>query len=156
MGAPQFQVVVQGSRISPEDLVRAMNASESELPKLTQEQKKIARGFKMSQEEYAREELARLYGHERMLERGRRLGETASQILEVLAPDYRLAAVTSQMTKVRWVLTVRTPAGDANVFVPLELADDVVDWAPREKVEELRSRLFYGLGLEEAAPKPRR
>ena len=131
MESPQFNVVVQALRISPEDLVRAMRATASELPKLTEERKTVARGFKMSQEQYARQELARLYTHERMSQRGRQLGETVSRILEALGPGYRLAGVTSQMTKLRWVLTVRTPTGDVNVFVPRDLADDVVDWGPR-------------------------
>jgi len=153
MESLQFQVVVQGSSISPEDWLRAMRAPKSELPELTEEQKNAARGFKISMEEYARGELARLYGKERMSQRGRQLGEKVSQILETLGPAYQLVGVTSQMTKLRWVLTVQTPAGEANVFVARELADDVLDWGSREKVEELRSRLVYGLGREEAAPK---
>jgi hypothetical protein len=155
MEAPQFQVVVQGSSISPEDWLRAMRAPASELPKLSGEQKKVARGFNTSGEEYARSELARLYGKERMAQRGRQLGEVVGQILESLGSGYRLLGVTSQMTKLRWVLTVQTPSGEANVFVARDLADDVLDWGPREKVEELRSRLLYGLGPEEVTARPR-
>jgi hypothetical protein len=155
MEGPQFQVVVQGSSISPEDWLRATRVPAAELAKLTEEQKKAARGLKISGEQYARSELARLYGKERVAQRGRQLGEVVSEILEPLGSGYRLVGVTSQMTKVRWVLTVQTPAGESNVFVARELADDILDWGPREKVEELRSRLLYGLGLEETAARPR-
>jgi hypothetical protein len=54
MDVPDFQVVVTSSSISPEDLVQASKVAESELPKLTAEQRRVAREFKISEEEYAR------------------------------------------------------------------------------------------------------
>ena len=156
MKSPQFEVVVQGSRISPEDLMRAMRASVSELPKLTEEQKKNARRFGETPQEYARRELAELYAKERMRGRAEQIGQAAAQILQERGHDYQLRGVVADMANDRWVLTVKTPGGRANVAVPRELADEVVDWGFREKMEELKQRVLYGIGVDKPEPNPRR
>ena len=155
MEASDFQVVIEGSSISPADWVRASAARGTELPELTAEQKKVARGFKISEEEYARGELARLYGQERMRARAGRLGGIVEQMLGVLGSEYRLLTVTSETGKVRWVLTIQTTEGTANIFVPRSVVDDVLDWGAREVMEDLRSRLMYGLGRNDPVSKLR-
>jgi hypothetical protein len=146
MQSANFQVVVTTSSISPEDWVQASNTSASQLPKLTAEQRRVAREFKISEEEYARGEKARLYGEERIHARGYQLGQTAGKLLAEVDRKYKLVRVTSEMSKARWVLTIDTPRGLVNVFVPRNVADDVVDWGARPAIDGLRSCLAYGLG----------
>jgi hypothetical protein len=154
MGSPQFEVVIQGSRISPGDLLRAMSARASDLPKHTEEQKRAARRLGGGLLEYARRELAELYAKERMRGRAQRIGRAAAQILQERGHDYRLLGVVADMAKDRWILTIKTPGGKANVAVPRELADEVVDWGFREKMEELKQRVLYGIGLESIEARP--
>ncbi|GEM_PF-1797304 len=156
MGAPDFQVVIGESSISPADWVRASAVPGRGLPELTDEQKKVARGFKISEEEYARAELARLYGQERLRARAQQLGQLVEQMLMGIGSEYRLRAVTSEITKLRWILTVMAPEGPVNIFLPRSLVDDVLDWQAREVMEDLRSRLMYGVGRDDPAAKPHR
>jgi predicted secreted protein len=81
MGATDFQVVVRSSWISPEDLAQASTVAESELPKLMAEQRRLARQFKISEEEYARAERARRYAEERIRARGQQLGEIVGRTM---------------------------------------------------------------------------
>ena len=62
MAAPHFNIFVSGSTGSVEDWQRAMNAPKSELPKLNEEQRSVARKMGMSEEEYARGVLVGQYG----------------------------------------------------------------------------------------------
>jgi hypothetical protein len=125
-----------------------MRASVSELPKLTQEQKKAARKLGETPQQYARRELAELYAEERMRGRAERIGRAVAQILQEREHDYQLLGVVADTGKDRWILATKTPGGRANVAVSRELADEVVDWGFREKMEELKQRLLYGIGLD--------
>jgi len=54
----------------------------------------------------------------------------------------------------RRILRVRGRQGVRKVAVPVELADDVIDWSLRENIDELQSRLVYGLGRDKLPEKP--
>lgn len=142
----RFEIVVPDYSSSVDEWQRAMQAAESELPKLTDEQKEVARKFKISAEEYARGVLAGLYGQKRMRDRAQRLGEWVQAILEEGGSGDRVTGVRYQMDRLRWILTIRTAEGEANIAVPREIVDDVLDWGLRDQVEDLRVRLRRGLG----------
>ncbi len=150
----RFKIFVSDYRCTIEDWERAQAAPKSELPKLTGEDKEIARRFKIAQEEYARGELAGLFGQERMKAKARSLGEEVQKILERIGNGHRVVAVVSQMLKGRWILAIQTPKRRTNIVVPRELADDVVDWGLREEVEKLKGRILYALRCEELSVKP--
>ena len=154
MKEASFEVRVPEYASSVEEYHRAQLAPRSELPKLNEEEKEIARKFKISEEEYARGVLAGLYGQERKRARARRLGEAVQGLLEGLGDGDRVISVLSDMDRSRWVVAIQTREGVRNVAIPLELADDVIDWSLREKIDELRSRLAYGLGRDELPGKP--
>jgi hypothetical protein len=148
-----FDVEILGRPMSLVDWKRALVAPKSELPPLDEEGKKRARFFGESLEEFARRELAGRYGEERMRHRAGLLGEAAAKILEGFSRDYRLLAVIADMFKARWIFAIGTPQGPANVAIPRDLGDDIVDWSLREGTEELKSKLLYGLGLDRATVK---
>ena len=154
MKEARFDVQVPDYTSSVEEYHRAQLAPRSELPKLCEEEKQIARKFKISEEEYARGVLAGLYGRERKMARARRLGEAVQGLLEGLGDGHRVLSVLSDVDRSRWIVAIQTPEGVRNVVIPLELADDVLDWSLREKIDELRSRLAYGLGRDKFPGKP--
>ena len=49
-----MKIYITGWQVSGEDVARANAAPEGQLPKLTAEQEKAARGFEVSNEKYAR------------------------------------------------------------------------------------------------------
>jgi hypothetical protein len=148
-----FDIEILGRPVSVLDWQRALGASRAELPELDDDQKKAARKFGETPEEYARRELAGQYGEERMRNRAGRLGEAVTEILEKQGRHYQLLAVIADMFKERWILTIKTPKGRANVAVPREVGDEVLDWGFREQREELRERVLYGIGLDKPLAK---
>ena len=154
MKSARFEIRVSDYSSSVEDWRRAQQAAHSELPELTAEQKDMAKKFKISEEEYARGVLAGNYGRERNVARARRLGDMVQHILDELDGGGRVVAVGYDLDRPRWIIGIQTHEGHHNVAVPRELADDVVDWGLREKIEELRSRVAYGVGGDKAAGRP--
>ncbi len=147
-----LEVDVRDSSSSVEDWIRAQRADRAELPELSGDERDVARRFGIGEEEYARGVLAGNYGRERKVQRGRQLGEEVQRILDDLSGGKdRVAALFYDGNKRRWIVTVETPHGLSNVAVPLDLADDILDWGLREQVQQLRSRLAYGLGWEKRA-----
>jgi hypothetical protein len=145
----KFEVLVSDYSSSVEEWKRAMVAPRSELPPLSEQQREVARKFGVSDEEYARGVLAGLYGEERIRSRGEQLGELVETILQGLGPTYRLAAIKAEMFNGRWICRIMTPEKIANVAVPRELADDVLDSGVREEIDRLKNCLLTGLGRDE-------
>lgn len=154
MSAGSFEIVVSDYASSVEEYRRAQQAPRSELPQLSDDQRAVARGFKISEEEYARGVLAGIYGRERQRARGRRLGEEVQKILSDLGSADRVVRVAYEMDRLRWVVSVEASDGILDVAVPRELADDVLDRALREQTEELRARVARGLGHIVTVAKP--
>lgn len=147
MGDAPFEVVVTDYSASVNESRRAQAAPKSELPVLTDDQKAVARGFKISEESYARGVLAGIYGRERQQARGKRLGEGVQKIVDELGVGGRVVRVTYQMDRLRWLVSIEAPGQTLGVAIPRELADDVLDSALREQVEELKTRVAASLGL---------
>src|SRR5208337_4686637 len=127
MAAPHFNVFVSGVTSSVEDWQKAMNAPKTELPKLNQEQREVARKMGISEEEYARGVLVGQYGEKTQLERGRALGKRIEEILEGLGDPYRLEALIREGVKFRWVARIETPGEPKSVAIAMDLADDIID-----------------------------
>jgi hypothetical protein len=146
----QFEVFISGmSGGSSDDWKRAMNAPESELPPLTEQQKDVARRMGIPEKEYARGVLVNKYSEERQMERGKRFGEHIDSILHGLGPEYQLQALVREGTKARWVARLVTPQGIKNVAIPFEIADDVVDSATVQDIERLKQLILRAVDREE-------
>ena len=126
-----------------------MAAPKSELPKLEKSQREIARKFGVSEEEYARGVLAGKYGEGRIRERGIELGKRIKSILEGVGSDYRLATVCSEMFNERWLVRIVSPKKVANIAVPRDLADDVLDSGAKGELEKLRTLVLSEIGHSE-------
>jgi len=146
MATPHFNVFVSGVTGSVEDWQKAMNAPKTELPKLTAQQREIARRMNISEEEYARGVLVGQYGEEREQRRGKTLGSRVEEILEGLGQAYSLDALIREGVKDRWVARINTPNEPKNVAIGLDLADDVIDFATMQDIERLRRLILPALG----------
>ncbi len=144
-----FEVIVTDYSSSVEEWNRALEAPRTELPRLGDEQKQVARKFGVAEEDYARGLLAGLYGQERLLGRGRELGQEVQRILDGLGSDHRVVSVAAEMFKGRWLVRIQAPERVFNVAVPRELADDVLDSGAMEEKETLRVCILSGLGRSE-------
>lgn len=141
-----FEISVSDHTTSVVEWDRAQLAPRSELPRLTAEQRAVARKFGISEEEYARSVLAGLYGDERMRARARRLGEEVQRMLGRLGDGhYWVKAVIAELLRGRWVVCVRARGNDVNVAIPRELADDVLDSYTTDDLRKLQEKLLSAL-----------
>ncbi len=137
----EFEVQVRSNSSTAEEWKRAMEAPLSELPPLDEEQKEMAKRFGIAEEEYARGELARIYGQQGLKERGARLGSIVQRIVSSRDTSYRVTAVLYEGLKSRWIVQVEAPSGMRSVSIPRELADDVIDYELSESLQQLKQRL---------------
>jgi len=154
MNRASFEISVSDFTSSVDEYRRAQCAPKSELPELTDDQKAVARGFKISEEEYARGVLAGVYGRERQRSRGRRLGEAVHSILSVPGRSDRVVRVSYEMDRARWIVSIESAGGAVDVAVPRELVDDFLDSSMREPKEQLQARVARALGLSSTLAKP--
>lgn len=148
-----FDVFVSDYSSSVEEYRRAMAAPKSDLPKLTAQQKTVAKKMGISEEDYQRGVLAGRFGEKRMLQRGKGLGTVVKDLLGSIGSEYRVEAVKAEMFNGRWLIRVAGPDRVFNVAVPRELADDVLDSGAAEEVERLKRCLLAALGHTELAPR---
>jgi hypothetical protein len=153
MGGTSFEISVSDYTSSVEEYRRAETAPKSELPKLSDDQKAVARRFKITEEEYARGVLAGIYGRERQRARGRQLGELTQNMLAELGRSDQVVHVAYEMDKVRWVVSIKASNGIAQVAIPRELASDLLDSGLTEYERELKSRVARALGVAEGTTK---
>jgi len=149
MAAPHFEIFVSGATSSVDDWKKAMSVPRTDLPKLNDEQKEVARRMGMSLEEYARGVLVFEYGERRQKERGEKLGQKIEAVLKGLGEPYRLGALIREGVKGRWVARIETPSTPKNVALGMELADDLIDSDTVQDEERLRVLILQSLGKQE-------
>ncbi|MGA2001485.1 MAG: hypothetical protein ABSG52_15970 [Terriglobales bacterium] len=140
----QFEIHIRSNSSSPEAWRRAMEAPASELQPLTEEQKEIVRRFGITDEEYARGELAVIFGQERLRRRGEELGSLVQDLLRRLSDRYVLESVLYEGANLRWIVRIGSPKGVRNIAVSRELADDVLDSRLTESMQQLKQRIQDG------------
>jgi hypothetical protein len=82
-----MEIYITGWQISGEDAERAQKVPISELPTLTPVQEKVAKGFEVSSEKYARILLSGIYSSERLRTSASRMAETLQSELKNLLPE---------------------------------------------------------------------
>jgi len=150
-----FQVVIRGSGSNVEEWRRALQASSAELhvEGLSDEERRVAKGFGIPLEDYARGLLALRLGRERRESEGRALGQHVTEILRGLGEGYLLNAVIWEVDRLRWMLRIQTPKQVVGVPVPFDLAEDVIDSGVLSEIERLRILLMEGLGRGDMVPR---
>ena len=84
-----MKIRTTGWQTSGEDAARARKAPEAELPKLTAERQNAARGFDVTDEQYARVLLAGLYSEERLKTIAERMAATIERAFAKMLPEAR-------------------------------------------------------------------
>jgi hypothetical protein len=150
-----FEVVIKGSGSNVDEWRRALQASSADLrvDNLSDDEKRVARGFGIRLEDYARGLLALRLGRERRESEARALGQHVAEILRGLGEEYRLSTIIWEVDRLRWMLRIQAPKRVLGVPVPFELAEDVIDSGVLSQVERLRVLLMEGLGRGDLIPR---
>jgi hypothetical protein len=142
MATQDFRVYVAGGTVSLDAWRQAMEATERQLPPLSEAQREAARIIEMSEPEYARGVLADQIGKERQQEIGRRLGTVVGEILDRIGPGWKLESLVRKGADFVWLARIESAGLAEEVEIPVDLADDVVDSgeaASRNRLERLLS-----------------
>ena len=128
MASPDFQVYISGSTVSIDDWRRANEAAENDLPALDEAQKEAALKLGMADAEYARGVLADDFGRKHQQERGKRLGEVIKNLLGRSNQAWELSSLVRKGIDDVWIARFEDAGRASKVEIPLELADDVMDF----------------------------
>jgi len=147
MQGQQFEIHIRSNSSTAEEWKRAMEASAEELKKhpLNEWQKETAKRFGITEEEYARGELAGVYGRQGLENVGRELGLIIERLLAEIGDVYHLQALLYEGAKFRWIARVEASRGTRNLSIQGDLVDDVVDSELYESIQALKQRLMEGL-----------
>ena len=146
MAERDFQVRVSGpSGTSSGEWARALNAPASELPELTEADRNLARRLGAKPEQLARMRLASEYAEQRLRDRAAEFGLVVQKVLAGVDVRYRLAEVVAQGDSDRWVVQINTPKGAANIAVPAQLAEDVLNFGTIQDLAQLKALLDENL-----------
>ena len=137
----EFEVHIRSNSSAAEEWKRAMEAPVTELPQLSDAQKEMAKRFEVTEEEYARGELASIYSRQRLKVKGERLGSIVGEILQNLGRAGRVAAVLYEGGKLRWIIRIEMSSGVRNIALAYELVNDVIDSELFQAHQELRQTL---------------
>lgn len=153
MASGDFKVFVSDLSCSAEEWSRALKAGDSELPRLTDDQKRWAKRFGVEEKQYARSLLAESYGNKRQQRRGQALGEEVAKILDTLGSGYTVSAVLWQGSRRRWLVRVQTPERIIGIPISFDLAGDVLDSGILSEIGRLKESVLAGVGREDLLPK---
>ncbi len=92
-----MEIVITGTRMFAEEVHRAKEAPASDLPTLTTEQKAVAKCFEISDERYARMELAARYGKERLRKAADAMARIIESELSKLVPGAELRTLVYEV-----------------------------------------------------------
>jgi hypothetical protein len=144
------EVYISGATSTEDEWRLALVAPVDQLPSLSAEELEAAKRYGGSGEEFRRSKLANAQAVERLKSKGRKLRVRVREILARWASDCELKDVLWQGAKSRWMLRIREADNrTANVPIPAELADDVVDPSCDQDVERLKNLLLFGVGRQE-------
>ncbi len=139
-----FKVITMGRPASTAEWVRAENAPESDLPPLTETQRRNAAAFHQSEHDYSRNLLLRRYAREREERAGRLLGERIAAVLKDLGPEYKLHTVARRGADSGWHTLIEHPLGVRDLQFGSDVESEVAD------LLSLRHRICRGLDRPDA------
>lgn len=136
-----MKIYITGWQVSGEDVARANAVPEGQLPKLTAEQAKAAKGFEVSNEKYARILLSGIYSRDRLMKTAERMtgivGRELPKLLPGAEPEFFQYEVGSEPHR----LMVKYKGQDVWVDIP---SDDDSD----EAMLEICKATAITLGLD--------
>ena len=107
---PDFQITRRGMPARAEEWLSAESAPESELPQLTEEDKRRARLRQMTDEQYARHLVLRAYAKRRELAEAERIGEMIEKLFGELGGRFKLTAIAKRGFEPGWRALIKSPS----------------------------------------------
>jgi len=128
-----MEIIITGTSASLEESRKAKAASSGELPQLNDKQKEVARKFKISEQDYARQVLAFQYGEARLQAGAAKLGQVIEEGVPQLVPGIEFERLIYEVGLEDHKLWLR----HAGKHYVVRLAQtDVDDWLARGKTED--------------------
>ena len=145
-----FQVIVNSFIHSPGEWKRILEADAAgDVAQLAEDERQVAKRLGVEEKEVADKIKAGQYGEFKLKAKGLDLGEQVKAVLDGLGPKYRLVAVLWENSKSRWVLRIEAADKIANIPIPAELADDVVETGSEQDLERLKNLVLFGVGRQD-------
>ncbi len=151
-----FQIVTRGMPSRPDEWFHALNTPVSELPSLTDEDKRSARVRQMTDEQYARHLLLVAVTRKREEKEAEELGRTIAELLLELGGNFNLRAIGKRALEPGWYALIEPgpdrPAIGTPRYVPFP-TEDFSDGQNGEvlnigDVARIRDRLISELDIE--------
>lgn len=151
-----FQILTRGLPARVDEWFAAMATPSTQLPQLSDEDRRRARIRNMSDEQYARHLVLRRSARERESEEAQRIGDTIEKLFEEWKAGYRLKGIVKRGFEPGWRALIESHShvsGGKFFDIPLptedfsgERNDTVIDAA---NPEEIREYLISKLGRDE-------
>lgn len=151
-----FQILTRGLPARADEWLAAMATPDSELPQLSNEDRRRARIRNMSDQQYARHLVLRRSARERESEEAERIGDTIEKLFDEWKAGYRLKGIVKRGLEPGWRALIEyhsSVSGWKFFDIPLptedfsnDHSDVVIDSA---NPEEIREYLISKLGRDE-------
>jgi hypothetical protein len=155
MSSTSFQIVTRGMPARPDEWFEALNASRSELPELSESDKRSARIRQMTDEQYARHLVLRASARRREAEEAERLGNVIVEILQQLGGLFRLTGIGKRGLEPGWHAMIEfRPQGTVERFFDIALptedfsGDQNVELLNAADSDQIREYLISKLGID--------
>jgi hypothetical protein len=153
---PDFQITTRGMPARAEEWLLAEGAPESELPQLTDEDRRRARLRNMTDEQYARHLVLRAYAKRRELAEAERIGEIIESLFGELGGRFKLTAIVKRGFEPGWRALIESQSpGTGWKFFDVPLPTEDFSDEPGKQVlnisnpEEIRAYLLAELDVGE-------
>jgi len=155
MPSSSFQIVTRGMPARPDEWFQVLNANQSELPELSEDDKRSARIRHMTDEQYARHLMLRASARRREAEEAEQLGNAIVEILQQLGGEFQLVGIGKRGLEPGWHAMIEfRPHGTVERFFDIALPTE--DFSDKQNVEllnaadsdQIREFLVSRLGIE--------
>jgi len=151
-----FQIITRGMPSRPEEWFQVLNADQSKLPRLTEEDKRSARIRRMTDEQYARHLLLVSTTRKREADEAEALGKTIAGILQELGHGLQLKEIGKRGLEPGWRALIEFRPNGSGKKPPFYLSLPTEDFSDGQNgevldvgdVNQIRNFLMSQLGIE--------
>jgi hypothetical protein len=136
-----MEIIIEGWRAGGEERKAARSVPATELPSLSDEQKKVAKKMGISEEEYARSAYAGKRNQDRLTEKTRRFAGFLEERLRALSESARIDRV--RLVTIEHEYRIEFSVDGRKIFfrLPEEMVDDFVEGGSAEVGRQIMNRL---------------
>lgn len=151
---PDFQILTRGTPARAEEWLQANSTPESELPQLTQEDKRSARIRHLTDEQYARHLVLRSNARRRELDEAEQIGRIILNLFRDLGGKFKLNGIVKRGFEPGWRALIES-SGKGYRFYDVSLPTEDFSGEPGKRIlnisnpEEIRAHLLAELDIDE-------